>query len=67
MVCPEFLTVQETADALRISIRTVYRWLAAGRLPAVRVGNVTRIRRVDLDAFVHAHLSEAPQPTVDRA
>lgn len=51
------LTVNEVADLFQVSPRTVFRWMAQGWLPAVRVGNVTRIRPEDLKAFCEAHLS----------
>lgn len=34
----QFLTPDEAAVILRVTIRTVYRWLHSGRLPAVRAG-----------------------------
>ena len=46
---PQFLTPEEVADLLRVSRRTVYNWLRAGQLPAIRIGKVWRIRREDLD------------------
>lgn len=52
----ELLTVGEVADLLKLSPRTVFRWLSEGRIPAIRIGNVTRVRREDLDAFFQAHL-----------
>ncbi|HHS97018.1 MAG TPA: DNA-binding protein [Chloroflexi bacterium] len=51
------LTVGEVADLVQVSPRTVFRWMAQGRLPAIRVGNVTRIRPEDLEAFFEAHRS----------
>lgn len=60
MLRDELLTIQEAADTCKISIRTMYRWLAVGRLPAVRIGNVTRIRRTDMETFLENHLSKAP-------
>jgi len=57
----ELLTIQETADNCRVSVRTVFRWLAAERLPAVRIGNVTRVRLSDLEVFLEEHLSNAPK------
>ncbi|HEY77073.1 MAG TPA: helix-turn-helix domain-containing protein [Thermoflexia bacterium] len=50
-------TVGEVADLFQVSPRTVFRWMAQGRLPAIRVGNITRIRPEDLEAFFEAHLS----------
>ncbi len=46
---PEYCTVAEAATLFRVSKPTVWRWIASGRLPAVRVGpRLIRIRRVDL-------------------
>jgi excisionase family DNA binding protein len=41
----ELLTVKETADMLRVSPVTVRRYIASGKLAAVRVGRNIRIRR----------------------
>jgi excisionase family DNA binding protein len=41
---PEFLTVPEVADILRVSKMTVYRMIHAGTLEAIRVGRGFRIR-----------------------
>ena len=57
----ELLTVQEAADVCKVSIRPLFRWLADGRLPAVRIGNVTRIRRTDLEDFLERLLSRSPK------
>lgn len=46
------LTKSEAAQALRCSVRTVDRLIAAQSLPSVKLESSTRIRRVDLDAFV---------------
>jgi excisionase family DNA binding protein len=35
---PNVLRVKEVADRLRVHPATVYRWIADGRLPAVRYG-----------------------------
>jgi excisionase family DNA binding protein len=44
-VTMELLTVPETAQLLRVSPMTVRRFIADGRLPAVRVGKGLRVRR----------------------
>lgn len=46
------LTVQEVADAMRVSRMTVYRLIKAGELPAIRVGRHFRIRGADLDRYL---------------
>lgn len=55
------LTVKEVADLCQVSPRTVFRWLSLGELAAVRIGNVTRIRKDDLEAFFQAHLTGTTQ------
>jgi excisionase family DNA binding protein len=47
---PEFLTVNELADYLRVSLRTAYQLVYDGDVPAVKVASVWRIPRVELDA-----------------
>ncbi|MFD3572227.1 helix-turn-helix domain-containing protein [Streptomyces sp. NPDC058667] len=39
----KFLTVQETAEALRVSKMTVYRLVHDGVLPAIRTGRSFRV------------------------
>lgn len=60
------LTIKEVAAFFRVSERTVYRWLADDLITAIRVGNVTRIRREDLNAFIEAHsgttMKDPPAP-----
>lgn len=44
----EFLTIEETANRLKISKITVYRMARKGQLPAVKFGKVWRISSVKL-------------------
>jgi excisionase family DNA binding protein len=46
----KFLTTEEVLQYLNVNLRTVYRWLKAGQLPAIRVGRQWRFRQSDLDA-----------------
>jgi excisionase family DNA binding protein len=46
----ELLTVAEAAALLKVSRHTIYRWIAEGRLPAVRYSRrIVRLRRRDLE------------------
>ena len=47
------LTPREVADELGVTVRTVQRWIADGRLAAERVGRRVRVSRTSLSA-VHA-------------
>lgn len=49
----ELLTVQEVAEALKVSARQVWKLTASGRLPQpVRLGRSVRWRAADLATFV---------------
>ncbi len=47
-----FLTVAEVAEMLRVSRMTVYRWVHAGDLPAVRFGRSFRVPQQVVEAFM---------------
>jgi excisionase family DNA binding protein len=53
-----FLTTAEVLEYLRVNLRTVYRLLGAGKLPAVRVGRQWRFRKADVDAWLEEQSSE---------
>ncbi len=48
----EFLTVAEIAMMLKLHQQTVRNWIAAGNLPAYRVGRALRVRSSALERFV---------------
>jgi excisionase family DNA binding protein len=49
-----FLTTEEVLDYLQLNLRTVYRLIKAGKIPAVRVGRQWRFRKKDIDHWLHA-------------
>jgi excisionase family DNA binding protein len=48
----EFLTIPDVAERLRVSTRTVRRWIADDNLIAHRIGGLVRISESDLRAFL---------------
>lgn len=46
---PELLTIAETADVFRCSKSSIYAWMAAGELRALRIGGRTLIPRSEID------------------
>lgn len=48
----KLLTAEEVATILRVSYRTVVRYIESGRLRASKIG-VWRIKQFDLDAFLN--------------
>jgi excisionase family DNA binding protein len=47
-----FLTTEEVLDYLQVNLRTIYRLIKAGKIPAVRVGRQWRFRKKDIDAWL---------------
>ncbi len=52
MIEESFLTTEEVLEYLQVNLRTVYRLIKAGKLPAVRVGRQWRFRKRDIDAWL---------------
>ena len=50
----DVLTADEAADYLRVSRKTLYRLIAAGKLPGRKVGRSWRFRREELIAVLKA-------------
>jgi excisionase family DNA binding protein len=52
-VMVEAFTLDQIAKQLHVSKDTVKRWTLRGDLPTFQCGNVIRVRRTDLDKFIH--------------
>lgn len=53
LITKPFLTPEEVAQVLDVSLMTVYRKLKSGELPGAKIGaNTWRIKQDDLNAFV---------------
>jgi excisionase family DNA binding protein len=57
-----FLTTEEVLEYLQVNLRTVYRLIKAGKIPAVRVGRQWRFRKRDIDAWL-----DTQRPRGDRS
>lgn len=55
-----FLTTDEVLAYLKVNLRTVYRLIDAGQLPALRVGRQWRFRRRDIDAWLEGRGAARP-------
>ena len=52
----EIFTVAEVAKIMKVSQKTVYRWIESGRLKVARFGRKTyRIFENDLNKFIKRH------------
>jgi excisionase family DNA binding protein len=52
MIDETFLTTEEVLEYLQVNLRTVYRLIKAGKIPAVRVGRQWRFRKRDIDGWL---------------
>ncbi|MDQ3691755.1 MAG: excisionase family DNA-binding protein [Chloroflexota bacterium] len=56
------MTPREVASELGVNVRTVQRWIADGRLPALRLGSRVRVLRSSLGAVADVTTTAAPRP-----
>ncbi len=49
---PDALSAVEVADALRVNVKTVYKLIRTGAIPAVRVGREYRVAKGELIGFL---------------
>ena len=57
-----FLTTEEVLEYLQVNLRTVYRLIKAGKIPAVRVGRQWRFRKRDIDAWLDGQRASGAHP-----
>ena len=58
-----FLTTEEVLEYLQVNLRTVYRLIKAGKIPAVRVGRQWRFRKRDIDAWLDSQKTRSAEIT----
>lgn len=53
----DILTIEEVAKILKVSKRTVYRWIDSGNLKVARIGRKTyRVFESDLRKFIRGYI-----------
>ena len=63
-VKPEIMTVQEVAEFLRVSERTVYDWATSGTIPAGKLGTTWRFKRSEVEKWVDNNLVASSKKNV---
>jgi len=54
----QIMTIEQVAKAMHVSLKTVYRWINAGQLPAAKVGYKTyRVFEKDLMGFLRKNMT----------
>jgi len=56
----KLLTPTQVAERLQITERTVYEWIRGGKLTALKLGRLWRIRQDELEAFLEGARAKAP-------
>ena len=60
----EIMTIEEVADYLRVSERTVYDWAQKGDLPGGKLGTTWRFKREDVENWVDSRISKKPAQAI---
>jgi excisionase family DNA binding protein len=51
----DFLTVQEVAALLQLSVLTIYKYIRNGKLEAIAIGRHYRVSKSSLELFLTSH------------
>ena len=52
---PAYLRPEDAAEYASIGVRTLYRWIATGKLKPAKIGRVRLVRVSDLDRLIESH------------
>ena len=66
MTKPEIMTLEEVAEYLRVSERTVYDWAQKGEIPCGKLGTAWRFKRIEIEAWVDRQLTAENSNSKDK-
>lgn len=49
-----WMSTRETSERLGVTLRTLYRFIDEGQIPAYKLGRVIRLKESDVEAFIEA-------------
>jgi PTS system nitrogen regulatory IIA component len=58
----EIMTIEEVAEYLRVSERTVYDWAQKGQIPGGKLGTTWRFKRSDIEIWVNRRIGNSAAP-----
>jgi PTS system nitrogen regulatory IIA component len=64
LVNDDILTIDEVAQYLRVSERTVYDWAQKGEIPAGKIGTAWRFKKTELEKWVNERLASKSKSAV---
>ena len=59
----EIMTIQEVAEYLRVSERTIYDWASKGQIPCGKLGSIWRFKRSEIERWVDKRLGIEKAPS----
>ena len=60
----QLMSIKELADYLKVNVTTIYLWSQRGQIPAMKVGNLWRYRRSDIEDWLNAQRNQPVEPEV---
>lgn len=54
----QLLSVEQVAEYLQLNRSTVYDWAQKGKIPAIKLGQIWRFRRREIDRWLESHKVE---------
>lgn len=57
----ELVSLPQVADQLNLCEMTIYRFVKSGDLPAFKIGNSWRVRRLDLEEWIRSKSNQKPE------
>jgi PTS system nitrogen regulatory IIA component len=54
----QLMSIKELADYLKVNVTTIYLWSQRGQIPAMKVGNLWRYRRSDIEDWLNAQRNQ---------
>mgnify|MGYP001299549884 CR=1 FL=1 len=64
-VSSPLMSLQEVADYIQVSNRTILVWAHKGDIPGFKLGNIWRFKKTDIDAWIEACRDQTPRKAED--
>ena len=58
----QLMSIKELAHYLKVNATTIYLWSNRGQIPAIKVGNLWRYRRSEIDEWLNEHRHPRVEP-----
>ncbi len=57
----KLMSAKELSEYLDIELRTLYRYISGGEIPAIKMGKQWRFRRVDIENWLEERKVQSPK------